>query len=54
MDPLTIGMIVTLATLVIERGFTYLRRAHQTKLKSKCCGVEVEYEGETKVSKIKH
>ncbi len=35
----------------IERGFSYLRRAHKTRLRSKCCGAEVEYSGETEKQK---
>jgi hypothetical protein len=41
-DPIQIGIIVTLVTLIIERGFKWGMKIHR----SKCCGNEVEFEAE--------
>jgi hypothetical protein len=41
-DPVTIGLIVGIVMLVIERAFKWGMKIH----KSKCCGNEVEFESE--------
>jgi len=39
MDPISIGLLIGVATLIIERVFTLLNRLTT----SKCCGSEIDF-----------
>lgn len=40
MDPVTIASLIAILTLLIERGFSIVRRVK----KSTCCGSSIEFE----------
>lgn len=43
-DPITIGLLITVGTLLIERVYSIVSK--QRRFKSSCCGGQVEMEKE--------
>ena len=41
-DPITIGLLITVGTLLIERVYSIISK--QRRFRSSCCGGEVEME----------